>query len=332
MAKHFRETGKSNNTNLKGIKIAALAAVVFALFFFLGALIFRTPSEKSAEIPEVQVTAEAEVQEKAPSAFTERRTVYAEKEKFNLGTEKITEAYIVTEENSSEDKHMNFIKTPEPDGIKRVAIIVDDGGFNPSYAEEAAKLDLPLTWAVIPSQKHSERFVTIAKDKNIPYLVHMPMQAISDKKPEKGAIGEGMSSEEIKKKINEAFDLIPGAVGLNNHRGSLATSRKEIISPVIDVISEKGVIFVDSNTYSKTVGYETAKEKGVRTYKNNGFLDTTADKNMIREKFNKVISSNKRENLVLICHFRPETIKFLKELNKEYRDIPITFVTIPELH
>lgn len=332
MAKHFREAGKSNNTNLKGIKVAALVAVIFALFFFLGVLIFRTPSQNIAEVPEVPVTAEAELTQNETSALPERKTVYAEKEKFNLGTEKITEAYIVTEEKSSEGSTAPAVNAPDPDGRKRVAIIVDDGGFNPAYAEEVASLELPLTWAVIPSQKHSERFVTIAKGKNIPYLVHMPMQAISDKKPDKGAIGKGMSSEEIKKKINEAFELIPGAVGLNNHRGSLATSKKEIISPVIDIIAEKGLIFIDSNTYNKTVGYETAKEKGVRTYKNNGFLDTAADKNKIREKFDKVISSNKRENLVLICHFRPETIKFLKELNEVYKNIPITFVTIPELH
>lgn len=220
---------------------------------------------------------------------------------------------------------------PEKDDLTRIAIIVDDGGYNPKLAEQLMNLDIPLTWSIIPYLKNTQTFMKLADLHEIPYLVHMPMEAVSDTKPSQYIIGRNMTYGDIRTATEKAFNTMPGAIGLNNHRGSYATSQREIITPVIDEIAARHLIFVDSRTYHKSVAYNIAREKGVKTYINNGFLDGEADKNKIRHRFDDIIRKNKRKNIVLICHFRPETIKFLKELDENYNNKLYSFVTIADL-
>ncbi|MEG1837002.1 MAG: divergent polysaccharide deacetylase family protein [Synergistaceae bacterium] len=212
--------------------------------------------------------------------------------------------------------------------VKKIIIIVDDGGINSEYAKSVAQIRMPLTWAIIPYEKNSRLFAEIADENNIPYLVHMPMQSIYDKEKSKYVIGIKMNSQEIKDKISGSFEILPGAIGLNNHRGSLATSHEETMQPVMEEIKSRGLIFVDSNTIKESIAYDKAIENGVVAYKNNGFLDVVADKGTIKSTFYKILKHSRRSTLVLICHFRPETIKFLKELEKEYKNINAEFVTL----
>ena len=42
-------------------------------------------------------------------------------------------------------------------------------------------------------------------------------------------------------------------------------------------------------------------------------------------------SAQKRGALVVICHFRPSTVMFLEELNKNRKDLHVKLVTVPEM-
>ena len=213
-----------------------------------------------------------------------------------------------------------------------LAIIVDDGGYSVEFAKRVAALDLPLTWAILPGEVNSNNFIKIAKKNDIPFLIHFPMQAEIDKAPLKGAIGEGMSSEEIGALISGAFEEMPEAVGLNNHRGSLATSSKQIMEPVIDEIKSRSKIFVDSRTSSKSVAFDIAKKSKIRALINRGFLDGNADKKVIEDRFKEVVNLTlKNGYAIVICHFRPTTVEFLEELNKRKDEIGVRLVTIPEM-
>jgi len=39
----------------------------------------------------------------------------------------------------------------------------------------------------------------------------------------------------------------------------------------------------------------------------------------------------KQHGVVVICHFKPETLAFLTELNKEYYKLPIELMTVPQM-
>lgn len=224
---------------------------------------------------------------------------------------------------------------PETPSEKKplLAIIVDDGGNQMDLTKRVAALSLPLTWAILPDTRHAVETARLADSKQIPCLVHLPMQALSDQDGSKEyVVGRGMTSEQIKANTTKALDLLPNAIGLNNHRGSLATSSGEIMEPVIAVLKERGLMFIDSRTSDKSVAYDVAVANGVPSMKNRGFLDGSPEKSEIEKRFNEVTSlAEKRGSAIVICHFRPTTVSYLELLTLKRETLPVCLVTIPEM-
>ena len=223
-------------------------------------------------------------------------------------------------------------------GPALVAIVMDDCGPSIELAKKVQKLDLPITWAILPNQTYSKQIAKMLHDDSVPFLVHVPMQAQVDpdgKAEEAGMyhIGVGMSAAAVSKALSPLIDALPGAYGVNNHRGSRATEDEKTMGAVMDELARRKMFFLDSNTSTKTVAYEVAKEKGLRTLKNGHFLDNVADRKKIAEEMKATIEiAKKRGSVVVICHLRPATVAFLEDLAGW--DLPsqgVRLVTLPQL-
>lgn len=230
------------------------------------------------------------------------------------------------------------VERPRPivadDGKKPIlALIVDDGGSQTGLAKRLADTGLPLTWAIIPYTRSASETAKMADSKRIPYLVHLPMQAQSDKDGSSDyMVGRGLAPEQITDITKKALDSLPGAIGINNHRGSLATSIVEIMEPVIYELKARGLIFVDSRTSEKSVAYNVAVINGVPALRNRGFLDGSPERGEIEKRFSEVVRlAEKRGDAIAICHFRPSTVAFLESLAARKDTLPVRLVTIPEM-
>ena len=212
---------------------------------------------------------------------------------------------------------------PRADGTPLLAIVIDDGGSQMKLTRRVAALDIPTTWAIMPYRQYSKETAQLAASKSVPYILHLPMQAQVDKDSETGKfiIGRGMSADEVRAKTEKALDSLPGVAGVNNHRGSRATESRELMAPFMQVLKSRGLVFVDSRTTGKSVAYDEARKAGVPALQNRGFLDNST----------VVRNAQKRGALLIICHFRPATVAFLEELNARYKNLPVRFVTVPEM-
>ena len=141
--------------------------------------------------------------------------------------------------------------------------MIDDGGNDLVMAKKIASFDMPMTWAILPYSRYATETASVAKDSDIPYLLHLPMQAMIDKDPKEYLVGKGMDRQTIKAITAKALDSLPSPIGINNHRGSLATSDWDTIVPVIDVLRERGLCFMDSRTSDKSVAYKAAQAAGI---------------------------------------------------------------------
>ncbi|MDY9920914.1 MAG: divergent polysaccharide deacetylase family protein [Synergistota bacterium] len=221
-------------------------------------------------------------------------------------------------------------KTPGKRPI--LAIVVDDGGNAIDMAKKVASFDLPLTWAILPYTRYAEETADIADKAGIPYLLHLPMQAEIDKDSKEYLVGEGMDRDRIRDVTVKALNSLPSPIGINNHRGSLATSKWDIMVPIIDVLKERKLLFLDSRTSGKSIAYDAAKAADIIALRNRGFLDGTPDKDSIRARFDQIVKTTlKSGDMIVICHFRPATLLFLEKLNKEYTKLPVRLVTLPEM-
>ena len=223
---------------------------------------------------------------------------------------------------------------PRADGTPLLAIVIDDGGSQMKLTRRVAALDIPTTWAIMPYRQYSKETAQLAASKSVPYILHLPMQAQVDKDSETGKfiIGRGMTADEVRAKTEKALDSLPGVAGVNNHRGSRATESRELMAPFMQVLKSRGLVFVDSRTTGKSVAYDEARRAGVPALQNRGFLDNSTDKAEIAKRFDELVrNAQKRGALLIICHFRPATVAFLEELNARYKNLPVRFVTVPEM-
>ncbi|WP_285889077.1 divergent polysaccharide deacetylase family protein [Paenibacillus glycanilyticus] len=158
---------------------------------------------------------------------------------------------------------------------RQFAIVIDDFGNGMDGTEEMLKLPVKFTVAIMPfmptTQKDAEEAHRLGHD----VIVHMPMEPNKGLKKwlGPGAITADLSDAEIRKRVEEAIDNVPYAVGMNNHMGSKITADERIMRIVLTVCKERGLFFLDSRTTFKTVVPKVTEELGVPALGNDVFLD-----------------------------------------------------------
>jgi polysaccharide deacetylase 2 family uncharacterized protein YibQ len=237
---------------------------------------------------------------------------------------------------TSPDKVKRLIKSGDAAGY--LAIVLDDCGGNMDLARRVNSLDLPVTWAIIPRLRYSSETAQLLRESEVPFLIHVPMQALSDPDGKAGNpkfyyIGTGMSEDEVRETLEPILDSLPDAYGINNHRGSKATADRDLMKSVMTVLSERGLFFMDSSTSRETVAYKIAIETGLRAAKNARFLDNKSELAAISFQMEQAVSSAlKKGSHVAICHLRPVTVTFLEGLFPgDIAERGVMLVTLPQL-
>lgn len=215
-----------------------------------------------------------------------------------------------------------------PPTAKRVAIIVDDGGYGGPVTEKILALDAHLTLAILPNTPEAKETAARAKEKGFEILLHMPMEKANFP----GRISTDMNGAQVRQLTEDALNQVPGAVGVNNHAGSVYTANEEAMKRFLEVIKEHPLFFIDSRTTANTKAYDVAKSMGIRTGKRNVFLDHENSVAYIRTQFERllhVVETN--GSAIAICHFRPHTAKVLSEMLPKLAENGIALVHVSEL-
>lgn len=214
----------------------------------------------------------------------------------------------------------------------RLALVIDDFGYNYSVAERIARLKLCATWAIIPGTPHGRKIAEYAVGLGQPFLLHVPMQAMGD--PNGGrnyVIGVDVAEKEMSKYLALLQKDFPHAIGINNHRGSKATSDAPAMRRFMKSLSATRWGFLDSRTSGKTVAGKMARSYRIPTAQNQVFIDGTTDLPTMKARFNVALHlAKKNGNAVAICHAREKTLPFLAYLSKLDLN-PVELVTVDKI-
>jgi polysaccharide deacetylase 2 family uncharacterized protein YibQ len=196
---------------------------------------------------------------------------------------------------------------PEPSRAApaaRVAIIFDDAGGSLEDVEAIIAIGRPVTVAVLPGLAFSSEVARRARAAGLEVLLHLPVEATADnEKLGPGAVRVAMTDEEIRGTVRAGLASVPGAIGVNNHMGSRGTADARVMRAVLDVVRERGLIFVDSRTTKDTVAETLAAASGVRTTRRHIFLDNDDDEAAIRDEVHRLIAmARERGEAVAIGH------------------------------
>lgn len=201
----------------------------------------------------------------------------------------------------------------------KLAIVLDDFGYNYDPIDALAAIDRPLTFAVLPYHPYSQLAATKALASNHQVMLHLPMEPMSTtEQQEKTTITTGMSDSEIQQTVVNALQNIPGLIGVNNHQGSKATADKRVMRNVLSVLKSRNLFFIDSRTNGQSVAAETARDMNIPTSENELFLDNSSDIEAIKQQLRTAGHLAVRDGTALVIgHARPNTAIALKEMIPE---------------
>jgi len=215
-------------------------------------------------------------------------------------------------------------KQKEPVFKGKIAIIIDDFGYRNDFVTDGfLALDANLTYAVIPGHEHSYFFSEKAKTAGFEVIVHMPMENTGKTYGEEEfVLKTDMDAETIERRVRNAFNQIPAAIGMNNHQGSKASADQQVMSTIARTLKDKNKFFIDSRTTVETIGETTMKIFDVPTASRNVFLDNDDDEEKITQQLMKLVKKSQENGFAIgIGHVKPKTLNVLKkhipELQKE---------------
>lgn len=221
-----------------------------------------------------------------------------------------------------------------PEASPRLAIVVDDLGYDP--ARDAAWLKFPakITMAVLPFGPSSRRVAESARDRGFCILVHVPMEPEADvpDRTSEFRLRRGMDAAEMEALLDRMIRDVPFAAGASNHMGSALTADPEAMSLYAALLREKGLFLLDSVTTRRSVAATAALRAGIPAARRDVALDVDDDAESMRRRWREALSVAKRKGFaVLVCQGRMETLQALRGYLPELDAEGIRAVTLDEL-
>ena len=203
-------------------------------------------------------------------------------------------------------------------GHPRLAIVIDDLGYDRAQADALFRLAYPLTVSVLPHEPDSTEIAEEAHQRGYEVMLHLPVASQVGAKEEFIELHPGMDSSAVEHTLADMLDTVPYASGVNNHEGSLGTADPILMDELMPVLRERHLFFIDSRTTVATVAESAAHAAGVAAASRNVFLDDKRSAAAIRKQFDLAMRvAREKKSALVIGHPHPETLQVLKEMLPE---------------
>jgi hypothetical protein len=159
-----------------------------------------------------------------------------------------------------------------------ICLCIDDlGAANPAVSTTpiARMLALPITitYAIIPGGSFVTQSADAIEAQGSEVILHQPMAAISILSHGPLGINSDTTPAEAEIVLSSNLDTIPHVIGMNNHTGSLVTQFADVMSACMNVLLDRQLFYYDSRTYTQSVAYDVAQQRGLLTAERDRFLD-----------------------------------------------------------
>lgn len=221
---------------------------------------------------------------------------------------------------------------PPAAGTPRIALVIDDLGRSVEDVRRLSRLGVPVTYAVLPFETLTPEVVAEVGRLGGELVLHLPMEGRNGANPGPGALRMGMPRNELVAATRAAMGAVPGAVGVNNHMGSVLSADASSMRAVLREIAGDGVYFLDSRTTAESVAYPAARELGIAAAERDVFLDGELTEEAVREQFRRVLEVAREEGSgIAIGHPHEVTLGVLEEQVPRAEEAGFRFVEVSAL-
>lgn len=211
------------------------------------------------------------------------------------------------------------LPTPRPvpvEKLPRVALIVDDLGYDKKIAEKFLELDINLTFSILPHSPFQNEIARLAGEKGIEIMLHLPMEPVEypEVNPGPGTLLSSMSPDELIHQLEDDLNALPGITGVNNHMGSKLTAESTQMYQIFSILKQRGLFFIDSRTTSDSMGRPSARLFQIPFAERDVFIDHYLKPNFIRKQIKELIRIARLNGAAVgILHPHSTTYQILHE-------------------
>lgn len=213
---------------------------------------------------------------------------------------------------------------PEPPSHKpRIAIIIDDIGYDRVIAKKILDLGKPITLSIFPYSPHGQDIAAEAASRGIEIMMHLPMEPVEypSINPGPGVLLTSMSRGRFIHQLNKNISMLSTIKGVNNHMGSRLTASSTHVYQVLSVLKKNNLFFIDSLTTGRSRCDTIARILQIPFATRDVFLDHVLDENVIRGQFIRLLHiANSYGEAVGIGHPHQVTYRILREMLPIFED------------
>ncbi len=214
-------------------------------------------------------------------------------------------------------------KPAVPIKLPKIAIIIDDIGYDKNIAQKFLDLDAVLTFSILPHSTHDKRIARIANSKGFDVMLHLPMEPNEYPliNPGPGVLLTSMSPDQLINQLNEDLDAVPFVKGVNNHMGSKMTTNAPQLYQIFSILKKRKLYFIDSRTTVDTLCRPSAQLLHVPFGQKDVFIDHIPEPDFIREQIHRLIKiAGSHGEAIGIAHPHTATYEVLREMLPEVKE------------
>lgn len=220
------------------------------------------------------------------------------------------------------------VANPSP----KLAIIIDDLGYNLSLGKQTIDLPSTLTVAILPFTPHTLYLANYAQQQGKEVMLHAPMSNHQGYPLGKGGLHTAMDKTEFLHTLRRNLEQVPHIKGVNNHMGSLLTEQPQAMAWLMAELQQRQLYFVDSRTSAQTQALYQAQAIGLPSARRDVFLDDDKDPAKIRAELRRALEKARTQGrAIAIGHPYPATLSALQALPLLTAEYGVELVTASQL-
>jgi len=214
----------------------------------------------------------------------------------------------------------------------KIAIVIDDWGYNLNNLVVLEEIKYPLTLSVLPGLSYSLRVAESLYKSGFEIILHLPMEPYEKFRLEANTIMTTMDEPTIRGIIAQDLLSVPHAKGVSNHMGSKATESLRTMNIIFGELKKRKLYFLDSLVSSDSLCFDLTRKMRLGFAKRDVFLDNQEDSAYIKNQIYKLKTRAKVYGEAIgIGHDREMTLKVLKEIMPQLEREGYKFVFVSEL-
>lgn len=214
----------------------------------------------------------------------------------------------------------------------RLAIIIDDIGYNHALGKRSADLNGDFTLAILPFTPHGIELAQRAHQRGKEIMLHAPMSNRHNYPLGRGGLKSGMQRAEFLAVLRQNLANVPHIKGVNNHMGSQLTAEAEPMRWLMEELQANGLYFVDSRTSAQTQALIMAEKIRLPSRKRDVFLDDERSSSKIKLQLLRALTlAQQSGSAIAIGHPYSETLAELERLQPLLEEYDVQLVKTSEL-